>query len=64
MDFRFDAMLCSNLGKENSDADRIKSSRGAHLAHGPQVPHPDLNQREPFNSFICACCIALPVILC
>jgi len=31
---RFDAMLCSNLGKENSSAGHIKCSRG------PQVPHP------------------------
>jgi len=34
MELRFDAMLCSNLGNENSDAGHIKCSRG------PQVPHP------------------------
>jgi len=33
-EFRFDAMLCSNLGKENSDAGHINCSRGL------QVPHP------------------------
>jgi len=38
--FRFDAMLCSNLGNENSDADHIKCSRGPHLTNWPQVPHP------------------------
>jgi len=34
MEFRFDAMLCSNLGHKNSDAGHIECSRG------PQVPHP------------------------
>ena len=34
MDFRFDVMLCSILGSENSDAGHIECSRG------PQVPHP------------------------
>jgi len=35
MEFRSDAMLCSNLCNENSDTDHIKFSRG------PQVPpHP------------------------
>jgi len=34
MELRFDAMLCSNLGNENSGTDHIKCSRG------PQVPHP------------------------
>jgi len=33
MELRFDAMLYSNLGNENSDAGHIKRSRG------PQVPH-------------------------
>ena len=36
MKFRFDAILCSNLGNENSDADHIKCSLG------PQVPRPFL----------------------
>jgi len=35
----FDAMLCTNLSNENSDAGHIKSSRVVHLVHGPQVPH-------------------------
>jgi len=33
MELRFDAVLCLNLGNENSDAGHIKCSRG------PQVPH-------------------------
>jgi len=33
MELRFDAMLYSSLGNENSDADHIKRSLG------PQVPH-------------------------
>jgi len=33
-DFRFDVMLYSILGSENSDAAHIKCSRG------PRVPHP------------------------
>jgi len=35
-EFRFDAMLCSYLSKENSDAGHIKCSRG------PQIPTPGL----------------------
>jgi len=34
MQLRFDAILYSKLGEENSDAGLIKCSRG------PQVPHP------------------------
>ena len=34
MELRFDAILCFNLGDENSDADHIKCSCG------PHVPHP------------------------
>jgi len=34
MELRSDAMLYSNLGNENSDADHIKCSRG------PQISHP------------------------
>ena len=37
MEFRFDAMLCSNLGNKNSDAGHIKCSRG------PQIPQPELS---------------------
>jgi len=40
MELRFDAMLYSNTGNENSDAGQIKCSHGPHLARGPQVPHP------------------------
>jgi len=40
MELRFEAMLYSNLGNENSDAGHAKCSRGLHLARGPQVPHP------------------------
>jgi len=34
MELRFEAMLYSYFGNENSDADHIQCSRG------PQVPHP------------------------
>ena len=37
MELRFEVMLYSNLGNENSDADRITCSRGS------QVPHPYLD---------------------
>jgi len=40
LEFRFDAMWCSNSGNENWNAAHIKCYRGSHLAHGPQVPHP------------------------
>jgi len=33
MEFRFDAMLCSNLGNEHFDVGHIECSRG------PQAPH-------------------------
>jgi len=36
MEIRFDAILYSKLGNENSDTGHIKCSRG------PQVPHPCL----------------------
>jgi len=32
MEFRFNAMLCSMLGNENSDAVHIKCSRGPHVS--------------------------------
>ena len=36
MEFRFDAILYSNMGNENYDAGRIKCSRGPQVAHtGP-----------------------------
>jgi len=41
MELRFVAMLCSNLGKGNSDGGHIKCSRG------PQVPHPCFKQKQP-----------------
>jgi len=37
VDLRFDAMVCSNLGNENSDTGHIKCLRGQ------QVPQPALN---------------------
>jgi len=49
MDLRFDAMLYSNLGNENSDAGHIKCSRGLHLAHWPQTPHSSRNALPPVN---------------
>ena len=56
MEFRFDSILCSELGKENSDAGHIKCSRG------PQVPHPCPNwnfaskKLKKGKSFICKIC--------
>jgi len=41
MELRFDAMLYSKLGNENSDADHVKCSRVPHLAREPQVPQPE-----------------------
>jgi len=40
MELRFEAILYSKLGKENSDTGHIKYSRGPHLACAPQIPHP------------------------
>jgi len=41
MELRFDAILYSNLGYENSDAGRIKCSRGfPHLCFSPSTFHP------------------------
>jgi len=34
LEFHMDALLCSNLGNQNSDVGHIKNSRG------PQVPQP------------------------
>jgi len=52
MELRFDAMLYSNLGNENSDAGHIKCSRG------PQGPHHGRRQRGgqwcPAPHLICA----------
>jgi len=33
MELRSEAMLYSNLGNENSDADHIKCSRGSQVSH-------------------------------
>jgi len=33
MEFRFDAMFCSNLGNANSNTDNIKYSRGLQVSH-------------------------------
>jgi len=38
MEFRFDAMLCCNMGNENFGAGHIKCSHGSHLVRRPQVP--------------------------
>jgi len=40
MELRFEAMLYSYFGNENTDAGHTKCSRGAHLARGQQVTHP------------------------
>jgi len=50
-ELRFDAILYSKLGNENSDAGRIKYSRGRHLSCGPQVPHPWFIQWWDSNFF-------------
>jgi len=42
MELRFDAMLCSNLGNENSDAGRIKSNVHA----GRRFPTPDIDTQQ------------------
>jgi len=42
MELRFDAMLYSNLGNENSYAGHIKCSLGPHLAAGRRFPTPAL----------------------
>jgi len=39
VELRFDAMLYSNMGNENSEAGQIKCPRGPHLAPEPQVHH-------------------------
>jgi len=39
MELRFDVIVYSKLGDEDSDAGHIKCSLGLHLARGPQVPH-------------------------
>jgi len=39
MELRFDAILYSKLGNENSYAGNIKCSHGPHLPRRPQVPH-------------------------
>jgi len=33
MEFRFDTMVCSNMGKENSDAGHVKRSSGLEVPH-------------------------------
>jgi len=38
-DFRFNAMLCSNLDNENYNAGHTKISRGSHLAQRTQVSY-------------------------
>jgi len=40
MEFRFDGMLFSNVGNENSDVGHISCSCGSHLTRETQVPHP------------------------
>jgi len=39
MELRFDVMLNSNIGNENSNAGHIKCSRRPHLARAAQVSH-------------------------
>jgi len=42
-------MFCSKLGNEDSDAGRIKCSRGPHVDRGPQVPHPCISRTKDFS---------------
>ena len=37
LSFRFDLMLCSNLGNDNSNTGHIECSHRPHLVHGSQV---------------------------
>jgi len=39
MELRFDTILFSKSGNENSDAGRVKCLRGPHLARRAQIPH-------------------------
>jgi len=46
MELRFDVILYSKLGNENSDSGHIKCSRG------PQVPHPWCNTTQFFTNMV------------
>jgi len=59
LEFRFDTMLCSILGNENSNAGHAKFSRG------PQVPHPScastfVNKKRNFVQFSTAAGSKIP----
>jgi len=49
---RFDAIMYSKLGNENSDAGHNKCSRGTHLARGPMVLRTWLRCRTQFCAVI------------
>ena len=49
MELCFYSMFCSKLGNEDSDAGRIKCSRGPHVDRGPQVPHPCISRTKDFS---------------
>jgi len=49
MEFRFDEMLCFNLGKENSDAGHIKYSSGP---NGPAGCRFTTHERMVFLSIV------------
>jgi len=40
VEFRFDAIICSNVGNENSDVGLFKYSCGLNTASVPLKPHP------------------------
>jgi len=52
MELRFDAVLCSKLADQNSDAGHIECSHRPHLARGPQVPHPCSSRSALLNTGI------------
>jgi len=54
MEFPFDAMLCSTLGNENSDAGYIKFSDGPHLARTFPVPSLKLGCGDSQVFLMCA----------
>jgi len=49
MELRFEAMLYSNLGNENSGAGHIKCSRGPHLTRGRRFPTPALMESDHYT---------------
>jgi len=55
MELRFDAMLYSNMGNENSDYMGNENSDAGHIkcSRGPQVPTPALKHNELTRKQLC-----------